>query len=95
MLNKQEPKKRDLTTKKMQDRANNMQNFYEFIGISENEYQDMIDSEIIPNKLLVQTFEPYKYPASLFRGDNPTELDVCNDIMEHYNTYQYGKKHLK
>ena len=66
---------------------NPMKNFYEFIGISEDEYEDMLESGNIPNKLLVQKFEPYKYPASLFRGDNPTEIDVCSEIRNVYHAY--------
>ena len=71
---------------------NYMNNFYEFIDISEDEYQNMIDSEIISNKLLVQKFAPYKYPASLFRGENPTEMDVCRDIKEYYFSYKNNTK---
>ncbi len=63
---------------------NYMQNFYEFIDISEDEYQNMIDTGIIFNKELLQKFEPFKYPASLFRGENPIEIDVCRDIKEYY-----------
>lgn len=56
--------------------------FYAQINISEEEYEEMLSSKQVDARKLLCTFAPYKFPASLFRGDSATVLCMDKD-MEH------------
>lgn len=63
------------------DRPDALERFYNFLGISETDYQIMIDKNSAPNKKLAELLTRFKYPASLFRGDTPTQFDISEDIL--------------
>ena len=67
-----------------------MKAFYSYLEIPENEYQNMIDGGIITTKHLLKQLEPFKYPATLFRSDNPSDIDVSKEIMDACLDYKQG-----
>lgn len=69
------------------DRPDALDNFYKYLGVSEEDYESMIDTNVAPNKKMADLLTPFKYPASLFRGDTPTEYDISDDIKIYYNEY--------
>lgn len=69
------------------DRPDALDKFYNYLGVSEEDYESMIDTNVAPNKKMADLLTPFKYPASLFRGDAPTEYDISDDIKIYYNEY--------
>ena len=62
----------------MDDIPNALNMFYEELGMSENEYMDMLfDSEVIDNKRLANILTKYKYPASIFHAEHPSRIKLC------------------
>lgn len=69
------------------NRPDALERFYNYLEISEADYQSIIDSNLAPNKKMADLLTPFKYPASLFRGDTPAEYDVSDDIKSYYKEY--------
>lgn len=74
----------------MDDIPNALDMFYEELGISENEYMDMLfDSEVIDNKRLANILTKYKYPASIFHAEHPSRIKLCPELNDFLDDY-YG-----
>ena len=68
--------------------ANYMDEFYSYLEIPENEYQNMIDNGTVKTRHLLNKLEPFKFPSTLFRSDNPSDIDVEKEIMDACLDYQ-------
>lgn len=69
------------------DRPDALDKFYKYLEVSEEDYESMIATNVAPNKKMADLLTPFKYPASLFRGDTPTGYDISDDIKIYYNEY--------
>lgn len=69
------------------DRPDALDKFYNYLELSEKDYKLMIDTNVAPNKKMADLLIPFKYPASLFRGDVATEYDISDDIKNYYKDY--------
>lgn len=50
--------------------------FYSLIGISKQDYDNIIISGICDNKMLASILRKYNFPSSMFRGDNPSCIKI-------------------
>ena len=72
----------------MDDIPNALNMFYEELGMSENEYMDMLfDSEVIDNKRLANILTKYKYPASIFHAEHPSRIKLCPELYDFLSNY--------
>ena len=69
------------------DRPDALDKFYNYLELSEKDYKLMIDTNVAPNKKMADLLIPFKYPASLFRGDVATKYDISDDIKNYYIDY--------
>lgn len=67
---------------------NPLEKFYAQLGIHAENYPVTPDSGQADFRKLFQAFEPYKFPASLFRGDSPSSLALCKEIWDAFSQYQ-------
>ena len=75
------------------DRPDALDRFYNYLGVSEEDYESMIVTNVAPNKKMADLLTPFKYPASLFRGDVDTEYDISDDIKKYCLEYYYNGKY--
>lgn len=64
-----------------------LKKFYYFIDYGKEEYNDAINTGKVKNRSLLKKLEPYKFPASVFRGDRPSLLDMSDSVHQALDTY--------
>lgn len=68
-----------------------MDKFYEYFGLTKDDYDKMVNHGAIDCGKILEKLEPYKYPASLFRGDSPTGLSIYKTLKTPYDSYRSGR----
>ena len=77
------------------DVGNALEKFYSYLNISEQDYQNIIDTGIADNKALAEKLIPFQFPANMFRGDNPTYITMDKSIINEINYYlKNGKNNM-
>lgn len=76
----------------LEDKYPNLMNdFYRYLGINEDDYEVMIKGGAIDCRNILEKLEPYKYPASLFRGGSATGLSIYKTLKTPYDSYRKGR----
>ena len=63
-----------------------MKNFYLYLECTENEYNDYIRHGNIPTRKLAKKIQSFKFPATLFKGDSPCDIDITNYALYSLNS---------
>lgn len=63
-----------------------MKNFYLYLECTENEYNDYIRHGNIPTRKLAKKIQSFKFPATLFKGESPCDIDITNYALYSLNS---------
>lgn len=67
--------------------GNASEKFYATLDMSEKDYQNIIDTGIADNKKLAEKLLPFLFPANMFRGDNPSLINMHSTIKNAISLY--------
>lgn len=71
----------------LEDMDHAMKRFYDFLGISKNEYQEIIKTGIAHNRYFYDKLLPFQFPVSMFRGDNPVIINMNIELKREIEKY--------
>ena len=74
--------------------------FYKLLEMTKEEYNHIIDSGIAENKMMYSKLSKYKFPHTMFRGDNPSVIKMQQTlkkiteklITKEITNYEYKEK---
>lgn len=71
----------------LEDMEHAMERFYDFLGTSQNEYQEIIKTGIADNQYFYAKLCSFQFPVSMFRGDNPVIMNMNNELKHEVENY--------